>query len=214
MSEIKPHLEWDTLIKGHGAQLPHWTCNRAIYHIVFRLFNSLPKDVLEQWSNERKAIVNKARAMDRSLSDHEEQRLSFLYSRLVERYLDQGKGPCWLKRPAIAELVQKALLIFHEERYVLHCWCIMPNHVHVIIEPEKDFQLHSIKHSWLSFTAKQANAILQREGQFWQHEPYDHIIRSFDEYRFLVDYVLSNPDKAGLMNWCWRGIARSSPVAP
>jgi len=44
-----------------------------------------------------------------------------------------------------------------------------------------------------------------RTGQFWQPEPYDHLIRDEDDFRRQVDYVLANPKRAGLKNWKWVG---------
>lgn len=48
------------------------------------------------------------------------------------------------------------------------------------------------------FTAKEANKILNRKGNFWQHESYDHVIRDERELRKLVQYILNNPIKSGL----------------
>jgi putative transposase len=39
-----------------------------------------------------------------------------------------------LQQPEIASLIEGALLHFDEGRYRLLAWCIMPNHVHVVIE--------------------------------------------------------------------------------
>ncbi len=38
-----------------------------------------------------------------------------------------------------------------------------------------------ILHSWKSFTAKEANRLIGRTGQFWQPEPYHHLIRDEDD---------------------------------
>ncbi|MFC1854136.1 transposase [candidate division CSSED10-310 bacterium] len=198
--------DWETLIRKKGAQLPHWTCANAIYHVVLRLSDSLPTAVLEEFHAERQAIITNAAKMKRELTEYEEQRLKWLYSEKVEQYLDAGYGECYLRQSAIAELVQQVLQFFDTERYTLHCWCLMPNHVHVIVEPKPGFTLSKIKHSWTSYSATRANAILNRTGQFWQHEPYDHIIRNEKEYRFLLEYVWRNPEQAGLTSWKWRGI--------
>jgi hypothetical protein len=48
---------------------------------------------------------------------------------------------------------------------------------------------------------------LNRNGQFWQHESYDHIIRNEDEFYRIWKYIDFNPVKAGLCNreqeWKW-----------
>lgn len=74
----------------------------------------------------------------------------------------------------------------------------MSNHIHVVFELKKEFALYGILHSIKSFTAKKANELLDRTGQFWQHESYDRVVRDVDELGRVIDYVLNNPVKAGL----------------
>ena len=50
----------------------------------------------------------------------------------IEAALDAGHGSCFLQQPDIAALVENALLHFDRERYRLHAWVVMPNHVHVL----------------------------------------------------------------------------------
>lgn len=159
--------------------------------------------------------------MKRPLSKHEEQRLAHLYSEKVERYLDAGYGSCYMKDGRIARVVAHALLHFEGQRYNLAAWCVMPNHVHAVIQPFAGIantggtpvprsELPDILHSWKSFTAKEANKLLRRAGDFWQAEYYDHLIRDEADFRHSVRYVLENPIKAGLKNWQWVGAARAS----
>src|SRR6185503_4600336 len=121
--------------KRHGAYLPHWTRDGAWYAVTFRLWDSLPKYVIESWLFERKNIVKTAEQMNRPLSEHEERRLAHLYSEKVERYLDAGHGCCFMKDYRVAELVTKSIHHFDEQRYSLAAWCVMPNHVHVVFQP-------------------------------------------------------------------------------
>jgi hypothetical protein len=53
----------------------------------------------------------------------------------TDRRLDGGLGACRLNEAAIARLVEDAMLHFDSSRYRLLAWCIMPNHVHVVVEP-------------------------------------------------------------------------------
>ncbi len=196
--------DWETLAIRQGDNLPHWTCEHAIYHVDFRLADALPLSIREQWVQEREDILKTAQQLGRPLSAAEEQRLQYLYSEKVEAYLDAGHGACWMKQANIAQIVADALTFFNGQRYHLHAWCVMPNHVHVIVEPFQGHKLDQIVHSWKSFTANEINKALRRTGQVWQHEPYDHIIRSEKEYAFQLDYVWSNPDKSGIDAPRWR----------
>ena len=57
------------------------------------------------------------------------------------------------------------------------------------------------------YTARKANQLLGRSGAFWHHESYDHCVRNSNEWRRIVNYVLNNPVKAGLVDewekWRW-----------
>ena len=192
-----------TIHKRQGTYLPHWTRDGATYAVTFRLADSLPRPVLEAWIFERRDIVRTAGQMGRPLSEHEQQRLQKLHSERIEVYLDASHGDCWLRQPAIARLVADALRHFEGQRYRLHAWCIMPNHVHLMVEPMPGHALPSLLHSWKSFTAKAANRHLGSTGDFWQTEYYDHLIRDEGDYAHALRYLLENPEIAGLRDWPW-----------
>lgn len=64
------------------------------------------------------------------------------------------------------------------------------------------FVLAAIMNSLKGWTAWRCNQALDRQGQFWQHESYDHVIRNPPEWERAVSYILNNPVKAGLAeNW-------------
>src|SRR6185295_10396032 len=165
-------------------------------------------------------IVKTARQLKRPLSTLEEQRLAHLYSEKVEHYLDAGHGSCYLKDARIALIVRSALFHFDDTRYSIAAWCVMPNHVHVVVQPfagqeitggtpAPHSELPDILHSWKSFTSKEANKLLGRSGNFRQAEYYDHLIRDEGDFRHSVRYILNNPVNAGLKNWKWVGLTQN-----
>ncbi|MBN1865285.1 MAG: transposase, partial [Victivallales bacterium] len=196
--------DWNSLDTRLGTHLPHWNCKNAIYHVVMRLADSLPKDVLTSWEHERDNILDNAKHLGRELTDNEQKRLQRLFSSEVEACLDRGIGKCWLRIPQVAEIIQDTLRHGDGTKYKLHAWCMMPSHVHVMVEPNMNFRLDDIVKSWTSFTGRMANQALDRHGRFWQAEPYDHIIRDELEYASQLGYVYSNPEKVGITDWPWR----------
>lgn len=196
----------------YGAYLPHWTREGAIYAVCFRLSDSLPEPVVEAWKFEREDIIKTARQMNRPLSTQEQNRLAELFSKRVEKFLDEGRGKCWMLRSEVAAVVAGALRHFDGKRYRLIAWCVMPNHVHCVVEPLAGFELSGILHSWKSFSSKEANRLIGRSGQFWQAEYYDHLIRDEQDFARQVEYTLTSPLRAGLQNWKWVG--RGTGVAP
>lgn len=140
------------------------------------------------------------------------KRLRALFSAKVDAYLDAGHGECWMKQPEIADLVENGLLHFAGQRYELHAWCVMANHVHAVTTPLEGYELSQILHSWKSYTASQANRLLSRRRQpFWQVESFDHLVRDEEDLVHCVEYTEHNPVTAGLCSgpedWRW-GSAR------
>ena len=190
----------DVIIHNRG-HLPHWETDDATYFVTFRLADSLPQSVLERIESERQSIVQTAKQLQRDLNADERKRIQQLSTKTIEQYLDNGVGGCHLRNPAIADEVAETLLLFDNKRYRLFAWCLMPNHVHVVLRLFPGQVLATVVHSWKSFTSKQANKILGRGGRFWQREHYDHLIR--DQSERALQYVADNPVKAGLPNWQW-----------
>ena len=74
----------------------------------------------------------------------------------------------------------------------------MPNHVHAIVQFRTEAGKSIIGQSWTRFTARQINPLIGASGAFWQPEPFDHAIRSDEQFQYLQKYVANNPAKAKL----------------
>jgi REP element-mobilizing transposase RayT len=192
----------EVTIRDRG-RLPHWEAEGATYFVTFRLGNSLPQSVLESYRFERSNILLTAERQGRPLSATELKHLDELFSERIEAHLDSGSGACHLAKPQVADMVAGALQFFEGRRYRQFAWCLMPNHVHAVFRPLPNWSLEKILHSWKSFTAKEANKLLNRVGDFWEPEYFDHLIRSEEEFYRYIQYVASNPIKAGLKDWKW-----------
>jgi len=178
--------------KRKGANLPHWSQDGGIYAVTFRLADALPKAVAEALREERQALQN-----DNSLKPHERHRLLLLLTSKYDDELDRGTGSCAIGDPQTAKMVCEALEHFDGDRYHLHAYCVMPNHVHVVVEPGSE-GLADILHSWKSFTSHRIRKVNGVKNFAWQPEYYDHLIRDLDDYFAQRKYVLDNPAKAGL----------------
>ncbi len=96
---------------------------------------------------------------------------------------------------------------FDAERYRLLAWCVMPNHVHTLVEMMVGFPLEDVVHSWKSYTAHEINRILGRRGRVWQPEGFDRYIRDEKHFNRVIGYIEDNPVSAGLVrsaeDWPW-----------
>lgn len=191
-------------IRSRG-RLPHWEADHAIYFVTFRLADSLPRAVLRAYELERQSIMAAALAARREFSPSEQKRFKTLFSEKIESNLDAGAGHCYLAKQAVADVVVEALRHFDLARYRLHSWCVMPNHVHVLFRLLGSRKLAGALHSWKSYSALRANSLLGLSGEFWQREYYDHLVRSEEEFYRIVEYIVRNPEKAGLRDWRWVG---------
>jgi putative transposase len=165
--------------------LPHYDASETVQHVVFRLADSLPAEVMQALEKAPKRI-----------------RLE-----TAEATLDAGVGSRLLADPRAAAIVQAALLHFDAERYRLLVWCVMPSHVHVLVEQMTDWPLAQVLHNWKSFTAHAINGSLRRSGAVWAREYFDRMMRDDRQVEAARFYIENNPVAAGLCasaeDWPW-----------
>ncbi|MBI2193010.1 MAG: DUF1156 domain-containing protein [Planctomycetes bacterium] len=101
--------------------------------------------------------------------------------------------------PTQRQIVLDAFKHWNGSRVRLHIACVMPDHVHAILEPLGNYTLSNLLHSIKSFTANEINKALGRQGTFWQAESFDRIVRDIPDYLEKWDYVRANPVKTGLV---------------
>jgi REP element-mobilizing transposase RayT len=163
--------------------LPHYDGGAITQFITCRLYDSLPQTVLERFRSEleAKSVEN----IDREVMI------------LIEKFLDSGYGECFLRKREVAEIVRNSLQKYDGERYKLIAWVIMPNHIHLLLEPLNAWGLDKILHSFKSFTASEVNKVLGRSGKFWMREAFDRYIRDAEHFEKSFRYIENNPVKAG-----------------
>jgi len=119
----------------------------------------------------------------------------------LDGLLDETRtGARFLAIPAIADAVTKSIqhCAVEMNRYELHAFSVMPNHVHLLITPHDS--LPRILKSLKGFTARRANALLARPGKtFWLAESFDHLIRDRWEFEAIRRYIEENPVRALLV---------------
>ncbi len=101
--------------------------------------------------------------------------------------------------PEQRQTVLNAFHYWNGSRFRLHIVCVMPDHVHALIEPLHNHELSKILHSIKSFTANKINESLGRQGNLWQPESFDRIIRDGQDYLEKWEYIRINPVKDGLV---------------
>ena len=179
----------DNIITDHCRKhLPHIE-NKTTQMVTFRLYDSVPQHLIRQW----KEILQRETSRN-GQDNHEIQKLRTI----IDEYEDAGYGQCFLQNGQAADIVRNALLHFDKVRYDIISWCIMPNHVHVLLNMRENYSLSSVMHTWKSYTANEINKLLQRQGSVWMVEYFDRYIRDQHHLHTAINYIINNPVKAGL----------------
>jgi putative DNA methylase len=190
------------------GNLPHWYVPGAAHFVTYRLAETLPRQVLELLAVRREQLLARPLSDGISPAEHRHEAHKLLFAD-YDRYLDTNCSIDWLARPEVASLIRRSLYFHDGKKYHLLSYCVMPNHVHVLLQPTEHVDeasllrqenvcgeqsdgsspLSAIMHSLKSYTANEANKLLHRSGQFWQHESYDHWVRNDEELERIVDYI-------------------------
>ncbi len=208
---------------SYRRDLPHIQPIGGTFFVTYRLKDTLPRTVAEQFKQEKQARYRQLReAEDETLKQrlYEEQKRQFArYDNFLDRCVC---GERWLQRPEIATEAVNSLGFWADKWYELIAYTVMPNHVHAVMdlsiqdigstitapslfdesESVEYRQLYQVMKSVKNFSARKSNELLNRSGSFWQKESYDHLVRDEKELRRIIRYVLENPVKAGLVK-CW-----------
>jgi putative transposase len=173
--------------------LTHLDSSAVIQSVTYRLADALPSEVVAR--------------LERRLGETIDEQRMRRKRAAIERYLDSGRGGCLLRRPEVADLVVDAWRHFDGDRYRLHAWVVMPNHVHVLLASDARYPLPLMVKSWKGFTARAINLLLGRKGSVWMPDYWDRYIRDEAHYLRVVDYIHQNPIKARLIDraerWPW-----------
>ena len=190
----------------HEHCRPHWSQAGSVVFITFRTADSIPKEVVQRWENEKADWLKQHGLSSEShwsntlptLSRELQSEFKKRFKRQKEAFLDTCHGACVLARRELAQIVYDSLLHFDGDRYRMGDFIIMPNHVHLLCCFDSEETLVMQCDSWLHYTARQINLKLGNKGKFWQQEPFDHLVRSPQQYEDLVRYIAENGVKAGL----------------
>ena len=184
--------------------LPHCDFPGLVQFVTFRLADSMPAARRGEWEH----LL--------AIEDVREKRTK------LEEYLDRGHGGCELRNPRIARLVEESLRHFEQKNCQILAWCVMPNHVHVLVHVWQ-LPLWKLVRSWKRHVATSAGAqpperpsptrrddneaadTPGRRPAFrlppsptlrWQREYWDTYMRNEEQERIAIRYIENNPVKS------------------
>lgn len=84
--------------------------------------------------------------------------------------------------------------------YKVYGFCIMPDHLHLIIHPLGKCNFSYIMKMLKGSFASKLNKMKGEEGKLWQKSFYDECILDPSELIKKLEYIHNNPLKSGLVN--------------
>jgi REP element-mobilizing transposase RayT len=161
-------------MKKKFSNLPHIDTIGHYQFITFRTHDSID-DFLKKLSDENIKTELKQYKMD--------------------KYTDSSLSGCYLNGELL-EYLKNFFLKQNSLLYELVAFCIMPNHVHMLLKQKIELakMMKQIKGS----SANSLNKLLHKKGKFWESGYYDKGIRDERHLMLTYEYIKNNPLKVGL----------------
>ncbi len=191
------------LIDHHWYHGPHFQYENSIVFVTWRLAFTLPRHLRDLFDSLKELPYPERQASLEELNHYNAHAFKCFinYDRALGIYCNPGFS---LNESHISKILRDAFHFMDGRRYELHAYCIMSNHVHLLIRSLRDEQgdyqyLCKIIQYLKSWTSRQINIQLNRKGSIWDNFYFDRMVRTVQAYENVVSYILNNPVDAGLV---------------
>ena len=240
--------------REYRRHLPHQIPEGVPIFLTWNLKGALPREVLDRLEHERERLQREPPRPGESPRQRSLRHGKLIFAK-ADEFLDgagvgqpfqadatravrlesltycQPDAPLHLRDPACAKIVEDSILFGASDRYQLFAWCVMANHVHVLLTPIWElakvtqgikgytaWKIHRLKRTVgqpfqadrdvaQPFQADRAKHVRLESLTYWQDESFDHWARDEEELLRIIYYIENNPVKAGLCSdpkdWPW-----------
>jgi putative transposase len=109
----------------------------------------------------------------------------------------QDRSPVFAKAPFARAITRYILTAAAIENFMPHAWCVMPDHVHLLVEGRaRGCGVFEFVRRWKGESAFSFRRRYRRE--LWQRAYYDHILRPNELPGPFAWYIWLNPVRKGL----------------
>ncbi len=191
---------------AYQRRLPHRYVKGHTLFITWRMKFTLPAPVIRAFKEQKAELEQSIKDLSddyQNLQRYQNDKKLFAW---FDDILAQEQGfPDTLANPDVANIVRDSLMYWDQNRFFLLAYCIMPNHVHILITPncgrlEVQTILSKTMYSIKRYTSNQINKLMGQTGAFWSRESYDRVVRNDEEFYRIIEYIRQNPVKAKLVS--------------
>ena len=172
------------IIEFHRSYLPHYQEAGQVISLTWRLAFIIPgnlqnllaemNDIIQSYSDIKADVSVRSQKQE----DYNKKILQW------DNYLGKLTLPKLnLCEPKTANIIMSAFKFYNSNLYNLHSYCIMPNHIHLLLEPKEDgsdsyYKISDIIKRLKGFTAKEINKLYNQKGPIWCKDYFDRYIRN------------------------------------
>jgi putative transposase len=101
------------------------------------------------------------------------------------------------------------LMLHAREKHAvrIHAWCLMPNHFHLLVQPEQADQLNKYMQWLMTSHVRRYHSHYKSSGHVWQGRYKSFIVQNDDYLLTVARYIEANPVRSGLsstaLQWPW-----------
>jgi REP element-mobilizing transposase RayT len=108
----------------------------------------------------------------------------------LDNHLDKSLNGAYLKHN-ILNLLHHFIMSKNKDYYDLVAFCIMPNHIHMLIKPRMKLSL--VIKNLKGASGFLINKELNQKGTFWADGYFDKLIRDEEHFNIVYNYIKNNP---------------------
>jgi REP element-mobilizing transposase RayT len=117
-----------------------------------------------------------------------------------------GRYPWFRVYQRLAAMVVELLLDSAKTREsVLYAWCVMPDHIHILLQDRDVLEYVRLLKGRLTVEARR----LESNRVLWQRSLYDHALREAESLLSVALHIWQNPVRAGIIDYAsgypWSG---------
>ncbi len=148
--------------RSYQRHLPHEIPDGYPIFLNWNLKGAMPQEIIEKLLQERDRLQKQAARTGESAAARKLREDKLIFA-MADRFLDHANdGPLHLKDPTAAKIVEDSILFGDGDRYHLYAWCVMANHVHVLLTPIWD--LKELTQGIKGYTAYEINRLQKARG--------------------------------------------------